>query len=516
MCCQCEHSGMNRRNFIGLSALGAAGAGLALSSKGRAGSAEWNPSKQMLKTGKPLKIQPILLYSLPKRKKQTSWRSWGGIQTEEDVAAEVVRITKELEAMEKKADIKLDIQPLVQVTNVEQARRIANTGNYDVPIVYAASGWTDALEACFTKERNNLIFLRHRSGPIYLWYEIVHNRFLRQGNEQTDLDEYRYPSGMTIDDIVVDDYDQLLSKLGSLYGVKNFIGHRIVALGGASGWSNPDAPEIAENKFKLDIVRVSYEDLAKRLTLARQDSILDQQAKAAAETYLGVPDTSLHTEKQFVSNAFLLYKVFKDYLNEYDAAAFTIQHCMGTVMPISETTACLPLSLLNDEGYPAFCESDFNVIPAGILLHYISGKPVFLNDPTFPHHGMVTVAHCTAPRRMDGIHYAPAKVVTHFESDYGATPKVELPLGTGFTMVCPDGDQKRWLGFTGKVLDNPFYDICRSQFDVSIDGDWKQLLQQHRGFHWMMAVGDYSEQVAYACSKIGVEWFNPSAQTSNA
>ena len=143
-------------------------------------------------------------------------------------------------------------------------------------------------------------------------------------------------------------------------------------------------------------------------------------------------------------------------------------------------------------------------------MHYISGKPVFLNDPTFPHHGMVTVAHCTAPCRMDGQNYATAKVVTHFESDYGATPKVELPLNTPFTMVCPDGDQKEWVGFTGEVKENPFYDICRSQFDVSINGDWRKLLQDHRGFHWMMAVGDYRQEMAYACPKIGVAWNNVS------
>ena len=65
---------------------------------------------------------------------------------------------------------------------------------------------------------------------------------------------------------------------------------------------------------------------------------------------------------------------------------------MGTIMGMSQTTACLPLSLLNDAGYLAFCESDFVVIPSGVLLHYISGLPVFLNDPTYQHDGVVTLA----------------------------------------------------------------------------------------------------------------------------
>ena len=75
---------------------------------------------------------------------------------------------------------------------------------------------------------------------------------------------------------------------------------------------------------------------------------------------------------------------------------------MGTIMPMAETTACLPLSTLNDDGYLAFCESDFVVIPSGMLLANISGKPMFLNDPTYPHDGIITLAHCTGPRKMDG------------------------------------------------------------------------------------------------------------------
>ena len=510
MCCHCNASGLNRREFIGVSAMGVAAAGLALAGKSSAAASEWNPEKPMIRTGKPLTIQPILLYSIAQKREQTSWRPWGGLHTEEDIGAEVNRITEELADMQKKADFELTIKPIVKVRSVEEAKRVRNQKDYDVPIVYAATGGTSALEACFSEKRNNLVFLRHRSGPIYLWYEILHNRFLRQGNKTEKLDEYRYPSGMTIDDVVVDEYDDLLVKLRGLYGVHNFLGAKIVALGGSSGWCNPDAPKIARDKFGIDIIHVDYDDLDKRLKSARADNARISKAHKWAKLYLNMPETTLHTEEKFVSNGFLLYDVMKEYLIEQGAAAFTIQSCMGTVMPISETTACLPLSLLNDEGYLAFCESDFNVIPSGILLHYLTGKPVFLNDPTFPHHGIVTVAHCTAPRRMDGENYALAKVVTHFESDYGATPKVELPIGSEFTMICPDGVQEAWVGFTGKVQENPFYDICRSQFDVTIDGDWQKLLRDHRGFHWMMVLGNCSAEFAYACGKVGVEWSNVS------
>ncbi len=514
MCCECNQTKMNRREFIGVSALGLAGAGLIIPSLSAEEAEDWDPKKSLQISGKKLRVQPILMYEIPKSRPTTSWRPWGGLQTEEDIKQEIRRISGELENLVKKANFPIEVLPLVKVRSVEEAVNVENSHHYDVPIVYAASGNGSMLESCVSDKRNNLIFLRHRSGPIYLWYEIVHNRFLRKGGKEFELDSYRNPAGMDIHDVIVDDYDHLLYKLNALYGVKNFIGKRIVALGGSGGWCCPLAPKVSYDRFKIDIQSVGYEELEQRIKSARTDRKRIAKAEKWTKNYLALPETSLHTDKQFVTNAFLLYGIFKDLLKENETNAFTIKECMSTVIPMAETTACLPLSLLNDEGMLAFCESDFNVIPSGILLHYLAGKPVFLNDPTYPHHGIVTSAHCTAPRRLDGKNYALAKIVTHFESDYGATPKVELPIGTEITMICPDSSQKEWLGFTGTIEENPFYDICRSQYDIKIDGNWKKLLEDHRGFHWMMTCGDYTREMAYACRKVGVKWVNISNETA--
>jgi L-fucose isomerase-like protein len=195
-------------------------------------------------------------------------------------------------------------------------------------------------------------------------------------------------------------------------------------------------------------------------------------------------------------------------MREYNAPAFTIRACMSTIMPMAETTACLSLSLLNDEGLLAFCESDFVVIPAGILLHYVSGKPVFLHNSTFPHKAIATCAHCTCPRRMDGKRYEPAKIMTHYESEYGAAPKVEMPKGQQVTFIDPEYSTGRWVGFKGVVRSNPFYEICRSQQDVEIQGDWRKLLKEVRDSHWMMVYGDYLRELGYAARKIGIKWID--------
>jgi hypothetical protein len=92
---------------------------------------------------------------------------------------------------------------------------------------------------------------------------------------------------------------------------------------------------------------------------------------------------------------------------------------------------------------------------------------------------------------MDGKRAERTKILTHFESDYGAAPKVEMKLGQVFTNLVPDFACKKWVGFEGKIVGNPFLDICRSQIDVRIEGDCAALLQEMKGFHWMMSYGNF-------------------------
>ncbi len=175
-------------------------------------------------------------------------------------------------------------------------------------------------------------------------------------------------------------------------------------------------------------------------------------------------------------------------------------------MPMSKTTACLPLSTLNDDGYLAFCESDFVVIPSGILLANISGRPAFLQDPTYPHNGIITLAHCTGPRKMDGQTLEPVKIMTHFESDYGAAPKVNMRKGQRVTMIAPDFKAERWMGLSGEIVDHPLLPICRSQIDVRFDVESRLVAERMPGFHWMLVYGDYVRETGYALKRTPIAW----------
>jgi L-fucose isomerase-like protein len=500
---------MNRREFVGLTTAGIAGGVLGLGAPAFAGgkAGEWSPDKPFLVTGKKIKVQPVLMYRVAQRRHATSWKSWGGVQTDQAASQEARRISEELKSLSSKADFKFEVMPVIKVKTVEEAKKV-HKNDYDVIIVYPASGSGTILRACFAKEKDKdtIIFARHRSGPSYYWYEALSVRYLKTDEDSSGQNSHLDHGGVYVDDVVVDDEKELLWRLRALYGLKNFIGARIVALGGAWGKYDSKAPQVARDRYKIDIIEVSYDDAGPRIRGIQKDRKLVSKAEKWAQRYSAIPGTTIMTDKKFMVNTFLLYCVFKELMQQHDASAFTIKDCMSIVIPMAQTTPCLTLSLINDEGLMAFCESDFVVIPSGILMHYISGKPVFLHNSTFPHNAISTCAHCSAPRRMDSVRYEPAKILTHFESEYGAAPKVEIPEGQVVTFIDPEYSSGRWVSFKGIVKSNPFLEICRSQQDVEIQGDWKKLKKEVRDSHWMMAYGDYLKEIGYACRKIGIKW----------
>ena len=494
----CCISGLSRRGFLGA---GAAAGGFALSGLTwpLASAAEGEFLAAPART--PLVVKPVFTYTLHAPRPQTSWRPWGGVQTQAAVNEEIPRIEGELKKLAAEADFPVRMLPLSAVRNAGEVAQIADAKEADAFLVYASDGG-DALEGIRVLGKPVVFFIRYRSGPVYLWYEIISPRYLRNHSD------FPAREGLAYDDVVVDDLNGVMWRLRALAGLKNTVGARIVALGGAGGWACPEAPARSKDRLNLDIVNVSYDELGKLLRAAREDRETVALSKKLAAEYLAEEGTTLETDRGFVERAFILTRVLRDIAAHAGARMLTIHHCMGTIMPISETTACLPLSLLNDAGYLAFCESDFVVVPAGILLANIAGKPPFLNDPCYPHDHEITLAHCTAPRRNDGKNLDPARIMTHFESDYGAAPKVEMPLGRIVTNISPDFLMERWTGLRGEIIEAGFRPICRSQIDIRFKPDALLVCENMPGFHWMTIQGDYLNEIGYALRRTKIKWNN--------
>jgi len=449
----------------------------------------------MQKGAKELVVQPVLMCAIPKRVEGRSWRNWGSLQSEEAVRKEVARIDGELKQIRESAGFNLRTLPLAKATSVEHVGSLKES-EADVMLVYAAGGWTNILDAIAGLGKRMIIFIRHRKGGYYLWDEIVHSRFLRGHTDTIQRQD------VGIDDVAVDDNEEIQWRLRALYGLKNTIGRRIICVGGPGGWSCPRAPDLARERFQLDMVTVKIPELNAMIEAARKDEQLMAQCRDKMNKYVGAEGVTLTTTKEAVAGSFLLKKLFHELMDKHECSAVTTRGCMGSYAGIMP---CLTLTLINDDGYMAYCEGDFVAIPAHILTHFTCGNPTYFCNPTFPHKGRMMFAHCTAPRRMDGKNLAPTEIVTHYESDCGAATHVHFPEGQLLTIIKPDFEAKRWLAFTGKILGSPFIDTCRAQVEVSLNADTADVLNNLRGFHCVLAYGDHIKEVTYAAKKVGIE-----------
>ena len=108
---------MNRREFVGLTTASIAGGVLGLNGPARAAdeSHRWEPDRPLIVAGKKkLIIQPVLTYSTPERKEASSWKSWGGVLTDQAASQEAERISAELNALAAEAHFPIEILPVIK------------------------------------------------------------------------------------------------------------------------------------------------------------------------------------------------------------------------------------------------------------------------------------------------------------------------------------------------------------------------------------------------------------------
>ncbi len=478
----------------------AAGALAAATSRLWAQTAQKVPAETLFPPGRPLRVKPILVFDVPTRKEQESWRSYGAIQSSAAAREEAGRIEKELLALKQKAEFPVRLQA-VEVLDSQGKLGQVDVAETDVCIVYAAGYCTQ-----WPLNVPMMMFVHHHSGPFYLGFEIANWRFLRQSGDVPAL------KGFDNDDVVVDSQEELLWRLRALYGLKNAKGTKMLTIGGLEAYSplaQENGPRTAREVWGYEFVNVTDEEFAKRLSAARASEAVVREVEKRTAELLNLPNVKLETDRKFVFNSCMALHVCRDLLRETGASNFGFARCMGHgQITMLGTPPCLVLSMANDEGFTAYCHTDLSHTMPGVLMRWIASRPTFVCNSHHPHDGLFLVAHCQAPRRMNGRDYEPATIMTHYESDYGAACKTHYPNDQVVTAVVPNLACSKWQGFRGTIVGSPSYPACRSQMEIRIDGDWKRLLRELEGFHTQVVYGDYTREIGYALRKLGgqIEW----------
>ena len=237
----------------------------------------------------------------------------------------------------------------------------------------------------------------------------------------------------------------------------------------------------------------SYEKIKEVLGVELVDIPLksvEEKVKAPHFTSLH-PDSFVEYNKKDMESSIEVYNALIETVKENHLAGATIR-CFDLLTSI-KATGCLALAKLNEEGIIGTCEGDIMAMISMYIARLLTGKSNFQANPSRidVDHNSIVFAHCTIPFDMVQNY----SLNTHFESGIGVAIKGELKTGN-VTIFRMSSDLKHYFVSKGILMNNlKEENLCRTQINVRLNKDVKELLKHPCGNHHIILYGDYEELI---------------------
>ena len=204
-----------------------------------------------------------------------------------------------------------------------------------------------------------------------------------------------------------------------------------------------------------------------------------------------------------------MYHIFKELIEEAGADVFTVNCLWSIVHTECKTTSCYSLSKLNDEGIVSACEADVTTLLNMMISTYATDSPVFMLNPYhFPEDNKLFVSHCTSPRLHS---FSSGK-----KDDFNIYSYYEIPqLPCGLQIIKEEGPvtvtgishdkMDKMIVIRGNIVRNTAFSTCRTQMELDVEGDIKEIVENYQGRHWALSYGDQSRKIKLANDMLGIE-----------
>lgn len=270
-------------------------------------------------------------------------------------------------------------------------------------------------------------------------------------------------------------------------------GHRMGLLGAPSPWlvySVVDSGEL-RRRLGVELVELDIKSLMKGLEIGEEERESARKLLEAAE--------GSEVPEEEVAKAFAVYRRLKEIFSERGLGSVTVR-CFDLIKEAG-TTACVALSLMNDEGSTAGCEGDVPAALAMLVAQTITGRPSFMANPALIEGDTVLLAHCTVALGLVERY----RLRTHFESGLGVGVAGKLPEGVRATVLRFSPELDRLRAGVGEVFEGrPVREgYCRTQVLLELKGAEK-LLRDPMGNHYVLVLEDIMEGLEAFCAVSGV------------
>lgn len=365
------------------------------------------------------------------------------------------------------------LQKLSEMTGYEfEVTDAEHLADYDMAVDFIGGGGTEGI---FLKDMERL------PQPYFLLTTGANNSLAASMEILSYLRQHELPGE------IIHGSDEFVAKrlmqLAQVFRTKKKLdGFRLARVGKPSDWliaSDVDKDESLDYN-NIEIVDVSMEEFFEEI---------------AKKEYQDNQYTELIKSKGYdakeVEEALYIYGALRRIVDRYELDGITVR-CFDLLDTV-KSTGCSALAILNSEGIYAACEGDVPALLSMAVLGELSGKPVFMANPSRidTDNNEIVFAHCTLPISMP----QDFEIMTHFESQLGVAFRGKLQEGPVTVFKC-DGLLNEYFVSGGTLLKNlTEYNLCRTQIQLKLDEPVNYFLTESIGNHHLITEGDHTELI---------------------
>lgn len=279
-----------------------------------------------------------------------------------------------------------------------------------------------------------------------------------------------------------------IDELLGIYSANELVRRQVGGIIGApSEWLIASMPELKtiEQKLGMKFVNISmneFKDMAEKADASALSFF--------AQTFYRAADRTSTSE---LARAAKIYGGLVRAVKKYGLSALTLR-CFD-ILASDQTTGCLALARLNDDGIPAACEGDVPAMLTMMIARIIAGKASFMANPSRIDGNTVTLAHCTCPTSL----VRQFTLNSHFESGIGLAIAGEFAPGP-FTLLKLDISGGRYALASGRLVPHEYSPkLCRTQIRLEFTGAEDYFLHKPLGNHHLIIPGDCTAKIRSWC-----------------
>jgi len=262
--------------------------------------------------------------------------------------------------------------------------------------------------------------------------------------------------------------------------------------------------EALQDRFGVGRATVPAERLLERMEALSPESAAEAE-QLTDKLINGAEQNNMSREDVLPSVRF--YVAVRNMMRQLECNAFTVpcfELCARRIPEQHRVVFCLAHSLLKDQGYPAACEGDVNVLMAMSVLMHLAGKSSYMGNSSLisKEDNLIRLNHDVPGLKMKGFDAddLPYTIAPFTQAGWGATLRYDFSRDAGqpVTLARFNPAANRLLVATGEIAGGGPVDMVGCSLHAILRvNDAVELFHREADFghHLAMVYGNYAEDL---------------------